>query len=126
MADESPTDWRSGDFWAPMIVAIVLAMGVSLAYVVYMGGFKTQYTPAFSTVASPADVNQLIACINGPPQSAGHIKNIQVPAAKRLGAIGPMAKHFGADKALATLIATTNDPEAKSAAETVLARVKGR
>ncbi|HEY4311897.1 MAG TPA: hypothetical protein VGN12_20790 [Pirellulales bacterium] len=126
MADESPTNWRSGEFWPPLIIALVLAVAASLAYIVYQGGLKTPYKPAFSTTASPADVKQLIAYINGPPRPAGHIQNFQVQAAKRLGGIGPMAKQFGADQALATLIATTNDPEAKSAAEIALAQIEGR
>jgi hypothetical protein len=103
---------------------LIVVTGVALFL-----GWRVNHRPKFQAPPStwtPADVNGLIAYINGPKKRIGFIANIQVPSAVRLGEIGPAAKEYGAVKALEALIANTNDPEAKDAAERALKKINGQ
>jgi hypothetical protein len=81
--------------------------------------------PPIRVPSSPADIKALVAHINGPARKVGFIRNVQVPSAVRLGQVGPLAKQYGAVEALNALVANTNDPEAKKAAEDALIMING-
>jgi hypothetical protein len=55
----------------------------------------------------------------------GFIKNIQVPAAERLGETGPQVAPYGTIRARKNLIAIPNAPEANEAAKRALQKVNG-
>jgi hypothetical protein len=74
---------------------------------------------------TPAEIQALVAHVNGPPKKVGFISNVQLPAAIKLGYVGPPAKQYGAVEALNALIAATNDPELKRAAEDAVIKING-
>ncbi len=122
MDEEFPDVRRSIRFWAGIILAAVAVFAVWFEGVIFMRPQTKTQTMNLTTYSPipPNEIKQLVAYINGPPTAVGFIKNIQVPAARRLESVGPQAKSYGAVQALTALVATTNDPEAKAAAEAAL------
>ena len=74
---------------------------------------------------APADVVQLVTVLKGPAKRAGHIANVRIVAAQRLGDVGPLAKRYGAAKALQDLLAATNDAEEITIAQDALRKISG-
>jgi hypothetical protein len=123
MDEESSADRRPLKFWLGMALIAVVAFAVWLACVLHVIGSKPPYQRLVP--ASALDAKNLVAIINGPKTSVGHIENLRVPAAATLGEIGPPAKQFGAVEALEALIANSDDSKETEAAESALRKING-
>ena len=102
-------------------------MFVIVTLVALFLGWSVRRQPVQDAPFTAAEIDALVAYIQGPPKSVSFVNNIQVPAAIRLGELSPQqATQHGAIPALQTLIANTNDTEAKKAAERAVRRINGR
>jgi hypothetical protein len=119
--EPKPTRRRWYQFSIGAIFVVVTIIALFLGWLV-----NRPPPPPIRVPTSPAEVKALVAHVNGPAKKVGFIRNVQVPAAVRLGYVGPLAKQYGAIEALNALIATTNDLEAKKAAEDALKMIYGR
>ncbi|HEY4310785.1 MAG TPA: hypothetical protein VGN12_15145 [Pirellulales bacterium] len=96
--------------FATLLVAMLLVTGCG-----------PKYKAAPPQVATPEDIKQLIGQLAKKQKAGFGIDDIRIPAAKRLGDIGPQAKE--AIPALEKM-AKDKDPAAKQAAEEALAKLK--
>lgn len=100
-----------------LVLLTVVGLGLALR--------PTSRLPRRSVDPTTADdVKELVAQVQGPKRKVGFIKDIRVAAANRLGDVGELARTNGAMEALEQLAATTNDPEAREAAERAVAKLK--
>ncbi len=93
MDEEFPDVRRSIRFWAWIILAAAAVFAVWFEGVVLMRP-QTKTLTTYSPIP-PNEIKQLAAYVSGPPRAVGLITNIQVPAARRLEAVGPSAKQYG-------------------------------
>jgi hypothetical protein len=124
MDEESSTDRRPLKFWLAMGLIAIAAFAVWLAFVLHAVGSRSPNARLLPATA--ADMKALVAHINGPKKSIGHIANIRVTSAVRLGEIGPPGKQFGAVEGLEALIANSDDPKETEAAESALKKINGK
>ncbi len=92
-----------------------------LLAVVFVAGCKKKAQVLPDNPVSPEDIKTMIGNLKS-KQSIGHIADIRIPAAQRLGTAGPAAKE--AIPALEKM-AKDKDPEVKRVAEEALAKIKG-